>query len=70
MLVRMLLYNSWKINLVYLGKCQKEAFKTQTWTLQDNQDAMEEIFLKTYNKLHILTHKGENNIRLGKQKIF
>jgi len=46
MLVRMLLYNSWKINRAYLEKCQKNGSKTQAWTLQDNQDALEEIFLE------------------------
>ena len=46
MLVRMLLYNSWKINRAYLEKCQKKGYKTQAWTLQDNQDALEEIFLE------------------------
>jgi len=46
MLVRMLLYNSWKINRAYLEKCQKKGSKTQAWTLQDNQDALEELFLE------------------------
>lgn len=46
MLVRMLLYNSWKLNRAYLEKCQKKGHKIQVWTLQDNQDALEEIFLK------------------------
>lgn len=46
MLVRMLLYNSWKINRAYLEKYQKKGYKTQAWTLQDNQDALEEIFLE------------------------
>ena len=46
MLVRMLLYNSWKINKAYLKKCQKKESKSQKWTLQDNQDALEEIFLE------------------------
>ena len=45
MLVRMLLYNSWKINKAYLEKCQKKGGAIQKWTLQDNQDALEEIFL-------------------------
>jgi hypothetical protein len=46
MLVRMLLYNSWKINKAYLKKCSKKAGKRQKWTLQSNQDALEEIFLE------------------------
>jgi len=45
LLVRMLLYNSWKINHAYLEKCQKNHSKSQEWTLKDNQDALEEIFL-------------------------
>ena len=44
MLVRMLLYNSWKINGAYLKKCRKKRSKSFEWTLQDNQDAMVEIF--------------------------
>ena len=46
MLVRMLLYNSWKINRAYLEKCQKRGPKPHAWTLQDNQDALEELFLE------------------------
>jgi hypothetical protein len=47
LLVRMLLYNSWKINRVYLEKYQKSPLKREEWTLQDNQDALDEMFLKT-----------------------
>lgn len=47
LLVRMLLYNSWKVNRVYLEKCQNNPSKSQEWTLQDNQDALEEIFLNS-----------------------
>jgi len=46
MLVRMLLYNSWKINKAYFKKRQKKGIKSQKWTLQDNQDALVEIFLE------------------------
>jgi len=46
MLVRMLLYNSWKINEAYLQKYRKKEGKTQKWTLQSNQDALEELFLE------------------------
>ncbi|MBD3255449.1 MAG: transposase [Candidatus Lokiarchaeota archaeon] len=46
LLVRMLLYNSWKINRAYLTKCRKKGGKTQKWTLQCNQDALEELFLE------------------------
>ena len=45
LLARMLLYNSWKINQVYLQKTQKKEKKSQEWTLQDNQDVLEELFL-------------------------
>jgi hypothetical protein len=45
LLVRMLLYNSWKINHAYLVKSQKKRSKRQEWSLQDNQDALEEMFL-------------------------
>ncbi len=46
LLVRMLLYNSWKINRAYLKKQQKKRKRSQPWTLQDNQDALVEIFLE------------------------
>ncbi|MHA2007075.1 MAG: hypothetical protein ACXACO_08130 [Promethearchaeota archaeon] len=34
MLVRMLLYNSWKINGAYLDKCRKNRVRSFEWTLQ------------------------------------
>ncbi len=46
LLVRMLLYNSWKINRAYLKKQQKKSKKSQPWTLQDNQDVLVETFLE------------------------
>jgi len=46
LLVRMLLYNSWKINRAHLEKCQKNPSQGQEWTLQDNQDALEEMFIE------------------------
>ena len=46
MLVRMLLYNSWKINKAWLKKCSKKGKKRQKWTLQDNQDALVDLFLE------------------------
>ena len=46
MLVRMLLYNSWKINEAYLKKCCKKEGKSHKWTLQDNQDALVDMFLE------------------------
>ena len=45
-LVRMLLYNSWKINKAYLKKCRKKGNKRQKWTLQSNQDALVDMFLE------------------------
>ena len=46
MLVRMLLYNSWKINRTYLNKREKYAAKRNRWTLQMNQDSLEAIFME------------------------
>ena len=46
LLVRMLLYNSWKINRVSLQKHQKKRSKRHEWTLQDNQDALVELYLE------------------------
>ena len=46
LLVRMLLYNSWKINKAYLKKCRKKGNKRQKWTLQSNQDALVDMFLE------------------------
>ena len=46
MLMRMLLYNSWKINGAHFEKCQIKYEKNSVWTLQDNQDALVEIFLE------------------------
>ncbi len=46
MLVRMLLYNSWKINKAWLKKCRKKGKIRQKWTLQDNQDALVDLFLE------------------------
>jgi len=45
MLVRMLLYNSWKINKLWLKKYRKKENKSYKWTLQDNQDALLDLFL-------------------------
>jgi len=56
MLVRMLLYNSWKINGAYLKKCRKKRSKPFEWTLQDNQDAVVEMFVISQNKIPISSH--------------
>jgi hypothetical protein len=50
MLVRMLLYNSWKINKTYLNKCQKKRVRSFEWTLQDNQDILVERFFTSFQK--------------------
>lgn len=50
MLVRMLLYNSWKINKKLIkneGRIQK---KIRTWTLNQNQDTLRQIFLLSEKK--------------------
>ena len=46
MLVRMLLYNSWKINKAWLKKYRKKGKQRQKWTLQNNKDALVELFLE------------------------
>lgn len=43
-LVRMLLYNSWKINRAYLENWEKKKGHQSRWTLQDNQDSLIELF--------------------------
>jgi len=50
MLVRMLLYNSWKINRTYLNKCQKNRVRSFEWTLQDNQDILVERFFTSFQE--------------------
>lgn len=50
MLVRMLLYNSWKINRAYLEKYQKNGPKSYEWTLQNNQDILVERFFTSFQK--------------------
>ena len=50
MLVRMLLYNSWKINGAYLDKCRKNRVRSFEWTLQDNQDMLIERFFTSFQK--------------------
>ena len=50
MLVRMLLYNSWKINRAWLKKNRKNGIKSHEWTLQDNQDALVDQFFEPWRK--------------------
>lgn len=46
MLVRMLLYNSWKLNRACLHKMSKKGPKKTTWTLQNNQDSLLDLFFE------------------------
>ena len=48
--VRMLLYNSWKINGAWLKKIRKNGMKSHGWTLQDNQDALIDLFFEMWRK--------------------
>jgi len=50
MLVRMLLYNSWKINGAHLDKYRKNRGRAIEWTLQDNQDVLVERFFTSFQK--------------------
>lgn len=47
LLVRMLLYNSWKINEAWLKTRGQNEKKRKKWTLQDNQDALVELFVES-----------------------
>jgi hypothetical protein len=44
--VRMLLYNSWKMNRMLFEKNQNKRFKNQRWTLENNQDVLAALFLE------------------------
>ena len=50
LLVRMLLYNSWKINRAWFKKALKNRIKSHEWTLQDNQDALIDLFFEPWRK--------------------
>jgi len=50
LLVRMLLYNSWKINGAWFKKNQKNKKKSFEWMLQDNQDALVDILFASWKK--------------------
>jgi len=50
MLVRMLLYNSWKMNKKLITHQSKKQEKTRVWTLNQNQDRLKLLFLSTYKK--------------------
>jgi hypothetical protein len=50
MLVRFLLYNSWKMNKKLLQKSQKQTQTSCTWTLNQNNDRLIEAFLTLEKK--------------------
>lgn len=50
MLMRMLLYNSWKMNKKLITRQSKKQGKTRVWTLNQNQDRLKLLFLSTYKK--------------------
>jgi len=52
MLVRMLLYNSWKMNKKSIQICEKKKRKSSNWTLNQNQDRLKEAFLSLEKKSH------------------
>jgi len=45
MLVRMLLYNSWKMNKKLIQRTAKKEGRRKTWTLNQNQDLLKKTFL-------------------------
>jgi hypothetical protein len=50
MLVRLLLYNSWKINRKLLENLGIQEGKEKTWTLNQNQDYLKQAFLTLEKK--------------------
>jgi len=50
MFVRMLLYNSWKMNKKWLSRNAKKRFKSRSWTLNQNQDLLRASFLSSLKK--------------------
>ena len=50
MLVRMLLYNSWKMNKKLIIKHGKKQGNIRTWTLNQNQDILKLLFFSTHKK--------------------
>lgn len=51
MLARMLLYNSWKLNRALIKKYHKKKYKSNEWTLVQNQDYLAYAFLSQHKKL-------------------
>ena len=52
MLVRMLLYNSWKMNKKRIQLFGKKEKKSTSWTLNQNQDRLKKAFLSLEKKSH------------------
>ncbi len=50
MLVRMLLYNSWKMNRKLIQKPREKGQKFKPWTLNQNQDSLKKTFLTLEKK--------------------
>jgi hypothetical protein len=50
MLVRMLLYNSWKMNKKLIQNSRNKGKKISAWTLNQNQDKLKEAFLSLEKK--------------------
>ncbi|MHA1942623.1 MAG: transposase [Candidatus Hodarchaeales archaeon] len=50
MLVRILLYNSWKMNKKLIQKSQFQKHKSHNWTLNQNKDSLKEAFLTQEKK--------------------
>ncbi|MHA1457955.1 MAG: transposase [Promethearchaeota archaeon] len=50
MLVRMLLYNSWKMNKKLIQKSRKKGQNFKPWTLNQNQDCLKKTFLSLEKK--------------------
>ena len=52
MLVRMMLYNSWKMNKKLIQKQSKKERSKRAWTLNQNQDSLKRLFLLMEKKSH------------------
>ena len=50
MLVRMLLYNSWKMNKKLITNQSKKQGNSRTWTLNQNQDCLKLLFFSAHKK--------------------
>jgi len=54
MLVRMPLYNSWKMNKKILTIHGKKQGKSREWTLNQNKDRLLQLFLSPYKKSRVV----------------